>query len=179
MNNNTSNDNIVIYEKHSQFEYPIYDKEPKSIEELLFNKFNFQHKADNLNAIDFSKTTQFEELSEDLPNFDILQCTNSMNCYFDTVDKMYKRLLLDQHPPSGDDDENDIDLLTSIIKNEIKNKEEEISFSMKECYRIFAFLKNNIEGYNYDTSYMDDIIDKLFSQSNIALENINELYIKI
>jgi hypothetical protein len=62
---------------------------------------------------------------------------------------------------------------------EIKNKEEEISFSMKECYRIFAFLKNNIEGYKYDTSYMDHIIDKLFSQSNIALENINELYIKI
>ena len=155
------------------------NEEPLNINNLLFKKFNFEKDNDN---IIFSKTTLAEDPFEDIPKFDILQCSESMNCYNDTVEKKYKRLLLDIQPPSGNDDNNDIDLLLSIIKNEIKNKEEENIFHIQECYRIDAFLKNNIENYKirHDiTSNVNNFVDKLFDKSNIELKYVKDYYIKI
>jgi hypothetical protein len=72
--------------------------------------------------------------------------------------------------------------LLSIIKNEIKNKEEENIFHIQECYRIDAFLKNNIENYKirHDiTSNINNFVDKLFDKSNIELKYVKDYYIKI
>jgi len=168
-------------EEHSirQYNPNSNHSEPLDINTLLFNKFNFE--KDNNNII-FSKTTLAEDPFEDIPKFDILQCSESMNCYNDTVEKKYKRLLLDIQPPSGNDDNNDIDLLLSIIKNEIKNKEEENIFHIQECYRIDAFLKNNIENYKIHdniTTNINNFVHKLFDKSNIELQYVKDYYIKI
>jgi hypothetical protein len=170
-NNNENTNEFIIPEVHSKLDYPIYQKKPATIKELLFDKFHFKFQG---NDIDFSETTLVTQPVNGSQNFDILQCSKPMDCYYDTLDKKYKRLLIDIHPPGGNDDNNNIDLLITNIKNEIKTKEEEIHYSITECYRIDAFLKNNDQKTSEDfIQFTNNIIQQLFDKYDITSPFLN------
>jgi hypothetical protein len=114
------------------------------------------------------------ESNKDPPKFDILQCSTETTYYEEEINDQYVRLLIDKTDPPGDGDEDDIDMLLSNIKEEIRMITEENLDLISDTYKLYGKLAQH-EKFEYNeenTNYINAKINLLFNINEGELKNL-------